>query len=318
MLVNESNIIKNNSSVSVLRIEAGLKEYLGKDYFWINDALKRLDFYIAGGSLLSIIQEKTINDIDIYMPFPKKQESLKSLFELRGWCVDETHNTITFSLETGEKVQLINSFVGTPEEVLSSFDYVPCMIAYSPKERLIYRHEDFYELIEDYKLVFNSNAEYPVSSLRRLIKYAKKGYNISLEDLYELIIKINELNLSDLETIKKHFFFYSIDNSESEEFLEKVLELFMSNNGEMDYVYLNYYKRPNAEKSERKVLVSKKVADLSRDMILSMENSHREGEVFLYCRKKNWEVEREIIEITSNENIPNALEKLIKTVSGSD
>jgi len=95
------------------------------------------------------------------------------------------------------KVQYVKPFqnnwmktFGTPEEVLSQFDFTVAMVALEKvnDEYYIYYHEDFVKHNKKHRLYIN-HINCPIAVSMRVMKYIKKGYYIGPKELIKLFIE---------------------------------------------------------------------------------------------------------------------------------
>lgn len=100
------------------------------------------------------------------------------------------------------KVQLIvERYYSSLEELINSFDIVACCAATDGNE-IVY-NDNFIQYVSN-KIITINKLSYPVATLGRIVKYAKKGYFISGNELENLL----EAVMSDPE---KYDFRYYID-----------------------------------------------------------------------------------------------------------
>lgn len=133
---------------------------------------------------------------------------LRSLLELGGLGVnlDEeaeayvprfiTENAISL---IGD-IQLIMLFQDQPLELIQRFDFVHCRCYWIPGGELVLPPESILSILtQDLKYVGN---DYPLHSLIRVRKYLRRGWFISAGELLKIAVKLNELDLMDVETLQ--------------------------------------------------------------------------------------------------------------------
>ena len=203
----------------------------------ISDPILRETLYksafIAGGAILSIYKGEVPKDIDVYFVNPDVAvNTLKyygviaspSLFEdLEGYietrlkiishegilkCEElfqpkyATLNTLTLS----GNIQLIVRYTGTPEKIIRKFDY---------DHTKMYVHNTRLEVTEAAKTSILSNeliynrGPYPLSSLFRLKKFLKRGWNVSAGQLTKLAMQLTKIDFTNLAQLKDQL--YGID-----------------------------------------------------------------------------------------------------------
>lgn len=161
--------------------------------------LKHLDGhegFIAGGCFKNIFNKEEVKDIDIF--FENRIEMSKALNYFKNSELYEDHyknnNVEAFKeVKTGTVVELIKKTFGTPEEILSKFDFtVTKFCLYKEKvwededgqksfvynEKIIHQ-KSFFEHLFFKRLVIDGKYEdldFPEGTFNRMIKYSKYGY----------------------------------------------------------------------------------------------------------------------------------------------
>ena len=146
--------------------------------------------WIAGGALREFYTVgKITKDIDLYF-------KNGDLFEIAKKHLLKNGGEITFETKNGTKIKykniyydLIKIFYSSPQECIDNFDFTVCSCACSIKD--IYYHENFIEDLASKKLMFN-NIIRPSSSMIRVVKYIKKGYDIPYKNLQYLVNAIKK------------------------------------------------------------------------------------------------------------------------------
>lgn len=166
---------------------------------------------LAGGSVSSIINtELPVNDYDIF--FLKYQHlgavspvsSYQPVLDVKN-KLEEQGYSLVFNCPAGHlytykkdgvKIQLItkNTYKDV-NELLYTFDFVPCMCAYYNGELVI----PLKQTIKccKFKTLEVHYISYPTSSLRRLLKYHKKGFYPTNQCLKKIAYDINNTSLND-------------------------------------------------------------------------------------------------------------------------
>ena len=131
-----------------------------------------IDFWIAGGAVCSAVQHERINDFDVFSNNPEAVQT----------ALRHSKHPMTFEIEGrfqnfqafGNKVQVINGFpVQTPEQIIGMFDYTCVCGVYSEDEFVC--HDRFWQDNAAKRLVVNT-LPYPLSTMERMAKYAKRGF----------------------------------------------------------------------------------------------------------------------------------------------
>lgn len=159
--------------------------------------------FIAGGFVRETISGGTPSDMDIFFRnedcFNAAEKIMRADSEYFLSC--ESDSALTFDRREGpeNRVQLIRYEFGGPEKILKNFDFKMCMVGIDYITGLLYYFEDAFEHIEKKIMAFNLQSCYfNISSLKRLVKFASRGYAISNEDLKNLAEAIAKLGLDGI------------------------------------------------------------------------------------------------------------------------
>ena len=100
------------------------------------------------------------------------------------------------------KIQLIIRFYGKPDKIHENFDFVHCTNYWSSHNRKLVLNELALESILTKQLYFN-NSVFPVSTLFRIRKFMRRGFNISAGEVFKIAYKVSKLNLDDTATLEE-------------------------------------------------------------------------------------------------------------------
>lgn len=162
---------------------------------------------IAGGFIRSFYSGETPRDMDLYF---RDQEDFEIAVEhLKGTCelAVKTPRAITFKY--GEKtIQAINFVFGQPGEIIEKFDFTVCSCCLSYFNQLNkweeVLHEQFFEHLASRVLVY-TGSDFPLSSLKRAVKYVKRGFHICDENLIALAENISTtIDFENSELVQTH------------------------------------------------------------------------------------------------------------------
>jgi hypothetical protein len=192
------------------KVEARLLKDFTKDelrYFHSNNLM------LAGGSILSIMYDQELKDYDMFLSkepsspfqFIKINKDLKDKFR---WDEKfETPNAITYEKHdlVYSKVQIIHTQFsgGSHSETLDRFDLEQCKIGYCFQDRkIIWRTHPKYINNKVNKINRDAIEKYhgnmvDIGVLKRLFKYASKGYTISNRELLYAFANIYETKKSE-------------------------------------------------------------------------------------------------------------------------
>ena len=176
--------------------------------------------FIAGGACRSTIAGEEIKDFDIFCFTEEDYEPLKKI--MSNMYGETRENDLVFQVGS---IQLVkprqNDFVktfGSPREVVSKFDFSVCRVYTLDGTRFIWLDDEFQDDIQNKRLRIK-NIICPISTFKRVIKYAKRGYYINTFMIVHLFNNFRNIDSSD-------DFFKQLDNimNESEESDETLYE----------------------------------------------------------------------------------------------
>jgi len=162
-----------------------------------------IDCWVGGGSILSFLDKREMYDIDLY--FSSEEERTKCvsyLLKNGGVKIDDNEYTSKFSYnnKSGFKnrnilLDLIKVYYNNPTECMENeIDFSVCAIATDGME--IYKVANFENDFLKRRLIFN-NIQNTFLNMIRVVKYTKRGYSISEEELLKLYIIIKHRNFID-------------------------------------------------------------------------------------------------------------------------
>jgi hypothetical protein len=143
--------------------------------------------FIAGGACRSTIQDEEIKDFDIFCFSKEDYEPLKQI--ISNMYGIKRENELVYQCNN---IQLIkpreNKYLktyGTPYEVVSKFDFSVCRVYTLDGINFIKIDEQFENDCQK-KILRIQNIVCPISTLKRSIKYSKKGYFSPLREILKL------------------------------------------------------------------------------------------------------------------------------------
>lgn len=185
--------------------------------------IKFLDLYmaghngfVAGGCFKNIFNNERIKDVDIFFQNEYDFNEAVEYYKNNDEYVFSYKNKNTESYKnkkTNIRIELVKSKFGTPEEILSKFDFSITKFAYFKQNELVeneegkyedethykvLHHEYFFEHIHNKKLVLEPNILFPVSTFERSYRYTIYGYGLCKESKGFLINALKDADVSDL------------------------------------------------------------------------------------------------------------------------
>jgi hypothetical protein len=165
--------------------------------------------FLAGGAIRTLISDEEVADFDVFFdvapispedesklkaiedgeildfddgilvepPHPRVEEVKRILEREKFKLIFECPERKMFSYKKDNtKIQLILEIQGKPEEIINDFDFFACCAAFDGN--FIYFPTQFVRDVKTKKLSINQ-ITYPVATIKRMVKYAAKGYNIN-------------------------------------------------------------------------------------------------------------------------------------------
>ena len=170
--------------------------------------------FIAGGCFKNLFNGEHIKDIDVFFldnaDFRHGVESLNRCEEFEHLYTSENVNAYRHK-QSGVTVELVRSIFGTPEEIISQFDFTVTKFAYykelikkdgevDPFEledetdadesvweyKAVY-HPQFFEHLHLKRLIIDDLIPFPMSTFNRVLRYRKYGFVPCVETKQKLI-----------------------------------------------------------------------------------------------------------------------------------
>jgi hypothetical protein len=147
--------------------------------------------WIAGGCMRSFLCGEKPKDIDVFTADP---DSVIAFLEKKDGFKKSFGNDFFQNFKFKDLTyQVIKKYkYNTPQETIDSFDFTLISAAYG-KDGLVL-HERFYIDNAQKRLVINA-LPLPLSTMKRALKYALRGYMLCPVSLSKLVRAINELSV---------------------------------------------------------------------------------------------------------------------------
>lgn len=175
--------------------------------------------FIAGGCFKNIFNNEPIKDVDVFF------KSAEDFYNAVDSCNDsddfepyyESDNVTAFRhVNSGTSIELVQTIFGTPEEIISEFDFTVVKFAYykeiTEEDTFTYKavyHKDFFEHLHLKRAIIDDKIPKPMSTFNRLLKYRKYGYVPCVETKQKLINALR--NLPESEILVSTNFYEGID-----------------------------------------------------------------------------------------------------------
>ena len=158
------------------------------NYLVLKDLSSVCDAWVAGGAILSVLNQISPNDIDIFFKSEKDLSLAKLFFTVNGGKIYYESDKVLKIEYRSLKLDLVKIYFESPLQCINDFDFDICK-AYVYKNEL-FLHNGFKTTFKQRLLVISENIKYPFSTLYRLQKYTNKGYFLdyqSCKKIYEAI-----------------------------------------------------------------------------------------------------------------------------------
>lgn len=176
------------------------------------------DGFVAGGCFKNILLGEPVKDVDVFYETKEdfykalnKVKEYKNTDDIRITHAYETKNVDVFKFKYKDKevkIEMNKKIFGTPEYVLSKFDFTITKMAFYKHiaktknefeedldtfEYNLMFHEDFFEHLFFKRLVVDGKILYPESTYERMIKYMRYGYMPCKETKVKIATEIHKL-----------------------------------------------------------------------------------------------------------------------------
>lgn len=131
--------------------------------------------WLAGGAIRRAVTGKPLDsDFDLFFSGPDQLQEALSWLKKRGAVVTSTREQVITLAHDDRRIQLISfGFYQTPDECIDAFDFTICQFATDGESLIV---GDFTLWDCGRKKLALHRLTYGSSTLRRLIKYTKEGY----------------------------------------------------------------------------------------------------------------------------------------------
>ena len=176
--------------------------------------------FIAGGCFKNLFNHERMKDVDVF--FRSSDDFYGAVENLN--CDEEfaatydSENVCAYRhIKSGVSVELVRTIFGSPEEIISQFDFTVAKFAYykelvkeaDPFElydetdetvweyKAVY-HPQFFEHLHLKRLIIDDEIPFPMSTFNRVLRYGKYGFVPCVETKQKLINSIRKLPESEI------------------------------------------------------------------------------------------------------------------------
>jgi len=165
--------------------------------------------FIAGGCFKNIFSNQKIKDIDIFFKCEADYSEANAYFKSNEDYIFsyENANTISYkNKKTNIRIELIRKHYGTPEDIISIFDFSITKMAYFRELKddveafTILFHDKFFQDLSCKKLCLEKDIMYPISTFERSFRYCRYGFGLCKESKENLINALKNSNTDDISS----------------------------------------------------------------------------------------------------------------------
>jgi len=190
-----------------------LVKYYTKDHpeVMILDGTRREEYLLDLKDRYNTDQEKEIHNAYAVSVRNLKPDQIKLFFGVSGVRVNEgrpaeemiylpkffSPNAISLSND----LQIVIRFFGDAEQIHKTFDYVHATNYFTFDEGLVTNKAALESIITG-QLKYQGS-QYPVTSIIRMRKFLKRGWNIGAGEILKILFQVSELNLRDPDVLEE-------------------------------------------------------------------------------------------------------------------
>lgn len=189
-----------------------------KNLSFLEEYLYGHNGFIAGGCFKDIFTGNKLKDIDLFFKNEEDYKDARRFYMHVNWeIVYENPNAISFKHPDKDvRIELIKRCFGTPEYIMSQFDFSVCKFAYMKtassgfgfgETRVVENNYEvmfygnYFEDLTLRKIIFDNEILTPTQSFDRVLRYTSYGFIIDKEEKLKLLnslIKLDSVTEEDL------------------------------------------------------------------------------------------------------------------------
>lgn len=105
------------------------------------------------------------------------------------------------AISLSNKIQIVLRFTGEAAEIHKNYDFIHATNYYSIKEGLVLNQKALESILT--KHLIYQGSKYPVTSIIRVRKFIKRGWNINAGELLKIMFQISELDLKNPNVLEE-------------------------------------------------------------------------------------------------------------------
>ena len=192
-----------------------------KNFNELNEYLVGTKGIIAGGVFKDMLERKKPKDIDIFFKWFDHYEEAVNKYndnELYTELYENVNATAFINKDTGVVVELISGNFGSPDKIISKFDFTVTKMAYyrvlrkpldggEPywENKVVY-HKDFFKDLTFKKLVIDDVLVQPFKTFNRVLRYSRYGYKMDDESKVKLIKIMQKIHFDQHDSFETDFY----------------------------------------------------------------------------------------------------------------
>lgn len=173
---------------------------VGRVVAWANQTILQelrdegIRAWIAGGAVRARVCAEDVKDVDLFFADDAHFSRANDWMLLNGATMVHESANATKWIKDGIRFDCVAIFGSSPEETIRQFDFTVCAAATDGKA--FYLHPTFFADLASKQLVVQS-LPMPISTLKRLQRYALAGYKADNNALGKIALAINALEVVD-------------------------------------------------------------------------------------------------------------------------
>jgi len=162
---------------------------------------QRIPAYVAGGFIRAFMAGEPRTDLDLFCESKTDArvtwDRLGAAGYRRVFSSPLAETLAPPGLHPGRVVQVVLHTCAPPAAMLSTFDFTVCCAAltfdWPAGQARLLLHPEFYRHLAGRLLVYQPGAPRPISSVKRVCKYVRRGYRIPEESLLALLQAVSTM-----------------------------------------------------------------------------------------------------------------------------
>ena len=178
------------------------------DIYQLKTLLRNNKSFVAGGCFKNILKQEAPRDIDVFFHTAADFDESLAEFMKSTHYIQEHRNprSVGFRHKTHDLlIDLVCYRYGTPEEILTSFDFTVVKFAYFLRdgEYRVIHHVNFEKHLEEKKLETYTDPVNVDKFFNRVLRYNTYGYNVTRGLKRRMFRAIRVMDAGDIENVSE-------------------------------------------------------------------------------------------------------------------